>query len=114
MIVPSVSNLGPARERGTFCESVRSVALASSGLPSLAHAAFLGSRGLPWLTRPSLAHAALLGSRGHLLAGTAPRSLARDRDAALEDLAAPDTPGLAPVQSAGQAGRPHRAAGAEA
>src|SRR4051794_41548688 len=80
MIVPSVSNAGPARGRGTFCGLVRSVADTSCG---------------------------------HLLAGTAPRSLARDHDAALEDLATPDTPGLAAVQCAGQAGRPHRAVGAE-
>src|SRR3954453_11156758 len=53
-------------------------------------------------------------SRRHLLAGTASWSLALDHDAAFEDLAAPDTPGLAAVEGAGQAGRPHRAVGAEA
>src|SRR3954453_472421 len=55
----------------------------------------------------------VLASCGDLLAGPAPRSLARDHDAALEDLAAPDPPGLAAVQRAGQAGRAHRAVGAE-
>src|SRR3954468_6187607 len=50
----------------------------------------------------------------HLLARTASRSLAGDYDATFEDLAAPDTPGLAAVERAGQARRPHRAVGAEA
>src|SRR3954452_21545418 len=53
-------------------------------------------------------------SCGHLLAGTTPRTLARDDDPALEDLAAPDTPGLAAVQGGGQTGRSNRALGAEA
>src|SRR3954451_24552627 len=49
----------------------------------------------------------------HLLARAAPWALARDHDAAFEDLAAPDTPRLAAVERAGQARRPHRAVGAE-
>src|SRR3954466_2690883 len=53
-------------------------------------------------------------SRRHLLARTASRALARDHDAAFEDLPAPDTPGLAAVEGAGQARRPHGAVGAEA
>src|SRR3954449_4813978 len=53
-------------------------------------------------------------SRRHLLSWAASRSLARDHDAAFEDLAAPDTPGLATVEGAGQARRPHGAVGAEA
>src|SRR4051794_1496483 len=53
-------------------------------------------------------------SCSHLLARAAPRSLARDHGAAFEDLAAPDAPGLAAVERAGQARRPHGAVGAEA
>src|SRR3954462_2808449 len=48
----------------------------------------------------------------HLLARTAPRALARDHEAAFEDIAAPDAPGLAAVERAGQARRPHGALGA--
>src|SRR4051795_7042596 len=50
----------------------------------------------------------------HLLARAAPRALARDHNAAFEDLAAPDAPRLAAVEGAGQARRPHGAVGAEA
>src|SRR5215211_3686844 len=97
MIVPSVCGPGPIGARGTSCGWVRWVAGAARGSLLVA---VLGS--------------GLDASRGDLLAGAAPRSLARDHDAALEDLAAPDTPGLAAVQRARQARVAHRAVGAEA
>src|SRR3954451_21887173 len=77
--------------------------VSSPALPAGGRETFCGSVG-------SVAGA----SRRHLLPWTASRSLARDHDAAFEDLAAPDAPGLAAVQRAGQARRPHGAVGAEA
>ena len=52
--------------------------------------------------------------RDILLARTATGPLTRYDRAALEDLAAPDAPGLLPLQRACQAGVPERAVGAEA
>src|SRR6266536_3102038 len=51
-------------------------------------------------------------SCGHLavgLAGTSPRALAGDHVPALEDLPAPDSPGLATLEGAGEAGETGRA-----
>src|SRR5688572_25038282 len=56
----------------------------------------------------------LRASRGNLLAGASPRSLPRDDRATFEDLTAPDTPGLGPVQGAGQTGVPQRTVPTEA
>jgi hypothetical protein len=50
----------------------------------------------------------LLGSHVRL-AGPAPRSLARHDRAPQEELAAPDAPGLPPLQRSGEAGGPRRA-----
>jgi len=53
------------------------------------------------------------GSRDVDLAGATTWTLARDDDATDEDLTTPDTPGLLPLDRAGQALGQHRAVGAE-
>jgi hypothetical protein len=63
----------------------------------------------PGLTGPLTPISRWLPGSDVRLAGPAPRSLARHDRTAQEELAAPDAPGLPPLQRSGEAGGPRRA-----